>query len=135
MRTHTTRRRVTYALATALAIVVGLASRRFPGLFPAVLGKYPGDALWALMVFFALGAVTPTMSIGSRAAAALGISFAVELSQLYHAPWIDGIRRTTLGHLVLGYGFSWSDLVAYTMGVVLGAVFESLAVSGGAGRR
>ena len=135
MRTHTTRRRVTYALATALAIVVGLASRRFPGLFPAVLGKYPGDALWALMVFFALGAVTPTMSIGSRAAAALGISFAVELSQLYHAPWIDGIRRTTLGHLVLGYGFSWSDLVAYTMGGVRGAVFESLAGSGGAGRR
>ena len=36
----------------------------------------------------------------------------VEESQLYHASWIDSIRGTTLGALVLGHGFLWSDLPA-----------------------
>jgi len=127
-------RRVAYGIATGVAIVAGLASRRWPEVCPEELGKYPGDALWALMVFFALGVVTPAASVGSRVVVALSVSFAVEFSQLYHAPWIDGIRSTTLGHLVLGYGFSWSDLIAYAVGVALGAVFESFAVRGGTGR-
>ncbi len=46
------------------------------------------------------------------------------MSQLYHAEWIDSIRATTLGGLVLGYGFLWSDLVAYTIGVGIGFLFE-----------
>jgi len=50
------------------------------------------------------------------AATALVISFAVEVSQLYHAEWIDGIRETRLGALTLGSGFLWSDLVCYTLG-------------------
>lgn len=31
--------------------------------------------------------------------------FVIEFSQLYHAEWIDQIRDTSLGGLVLGYGF------------------------------
>ena len=44
------------------------------------------------------------------------LSIAVELSQLYHAPWIDSIRQTTLGGLILGFGFLWSDLACYAVG-------------------
>jgi hypothetical protein len=56
----------------------------------------------------------------------LAISFAagIEASQLYHAPWLDAIRRTTLGGLALGYGFLWSDLACYAVGVGLGAIIE-----------
>ena len=50
--------------------------------------------------------------------------YGIEVSQLYHAEWIDSIRATTLGGLVLGYGFLWSDLVAYTIGVGVGFLFE-----------
>jgi hypothetical protein len=32
-------------------------------------------------------------------------SVAIDLIQLYHAPWIDSIRQTTLGGLILGFGF------------------------------
>jgi hypothetical protein len=112
--------------AMALVVALGLASRKVPGLFPAVLGKYPGDALWALMVLCIAGAARPAASTAWLAATALGISFAVEFSQLYHAPWIDGIRSTTLGHLVLGSAFGWIDLVAYTVGVAIGAVIDAL---------
>ena len=57
---------------------------------------------------------------------AAGFSLMIELSQLYHAPWIDAIRRTRLGGLVLGYGFLWSDLACYAVGVVCGAFAELL---------
>jgi hypothetical protein len=46
------------------------------------------------------------------------------MSQLYHAPWIDSNRGTTLGALVLGHGFVWSDLACYAVGVGLGASIE-----------
>jgi len=48
---------------------------------------------------------------------ALGISYLDEVSQLYHAPWIDSIRHTTPGHLLLGSTFSWLDMAAYTVGI------------------
>ena len=61
---------------------------------------------------------------GRHAALAMTVSVAVEVSQLYKAPWIDTIRRTTLGGLVLGYDFVWSDLACYAVGVGLGVVIE-----------
>ena len=51
-----------HALATVVVIGLGLASRRFTWLFPAELGKYPGDALWALMVFMAMCVAWPRAS-------------------------------------------------------------------------
>nr|WP_237028767.1 DUF2809 domain-containing protein [Pedobacter steynii] len=46
----------------------------------------------------------------------LTICYLIELSQLYHVAWIDQIRNTSLGALVLGRGFLWSDMAAYTIG-------------------
>lgn len=122
----TRRHRFTYAVAVLAVIAIGLASRRWPGLFPAVLGKYPGDALWALMVYAGCGLLWPRMSSVRVAAMALAISFSVELGQLYQAPWINSIRGTVLGHLVLGSAFHALDLVAYAVGVAAGLLAERI---------
>lgn len=42
------RSRILYAALIVLVIATGLASRKYPDLLPAELGKYPGDGLWAL---------------------------------------------------------------------------------------
>ena len=110
-------------------IALGLASRRYPVLFPAFLGKYPGDALWALMVFLGWGLLMPRSSTGRLAMLALATSWLVELAQLYQAPWIDAIRATAPGHLVLGNTFSWFDLVAYGVGVLVGALGDRMRLS------
>jgi hypothetical protein len=117
---------ITQACAAAAVIALGLASRRFPWLFPAALGKYPGDALWALAAFVVLGMVLPRASTWRVAALALATAFAVELGQLYHAPWIDAVRATTVGQLVLGSTFHAPDLVAYAVGVGIGMLAERL---------
>lgn len=53
-------------------------------------------------------------------------SFAVEFSQLYQADWINVIRSTTPGALLLGHGFLWQDLICYTTGVVLALSIDLL---------
>jgi hypothetical protein len=76
------------------------------------------------MLFLLVSAMLARSAIATRAAIALGLAFSVEFSQLYHAPWIDSIRQTTLGGLVLGSGFLWTDLVCYTVGIAIGAFLE-----------
>ena len=120
----TPRNRIVCAVAALFVIAAGLSSRKYPGLLPAALGKYPGDALWALMVFLMIGFVMPRWRSLTIATLALLFSFCVEFSQLYQAPWINAFREATLGHLILGSTFNWHDLTAYAVGVVFGFLAE-----------
>ena len=128
------RNRLLYAVLVLTVIAAGLASRRYPFLVPAALGKYPGDALWALMVMFLIGLAKPRWPVVRTAGAALLTSFAVEFSQLYQADWINAIRHTPLGHLVLGSGFHAMDLLAYAVGVAIGTATELLMLRPSTGR-
>src|SRR3954464_6144190 len=58
----------------------------------------------------------------------MAFSVLIEVSQLYHAPWLDSIRHTTLGGLILGYGFLWGDLACYAVGIGLGVVIEAIGI-------
>jgi len=80
------------------------------------------------MAFLGVSALAPHARLSRRAATALAIAYLVEISQLYHAPWIDGLRHSTPGGLILGFGFLWSDLVCYTVCVASGVMLESLVV-------
>jgi hypothetical protein len=84
------------------------------------MGKYPGDALWATMVFFGWGGLFPERPVRSIAMYALTMCCIVEVLKLYQAPWIVGIRSTALGRLVFGYAFSWTNLVMYILGITAG---------------
>ena len=103
---------------------LGIGSRRFHHVLPDILAAYAGDTFWALALFLFIGLIMPRASTRSVGIFALALSVLVEISQVYHAPWIDSIRRTTLGGLILGYGFLWSDLACYAVGVGLGALTE-----------
>jgi hypothetical protein len=113
-----------YLLCAMIFMALGLASRRYGTSLPPFLSEYAGDTLWALLVFLGISALRPNALLLLRGATALGIAFLVELSQLYHAPWIDGVRMTRLGGLVLGFGFLWTDLACYAVGVGIGFLLE-----------
>lgn len=121
---NTKRNRVVYALFTIVIIILGLSSRKFAFALPHLLNDYLGDALWALMIFTGFGFLFPKTETKKLAFTSLMFCYGIEVSQLYHAEWIDSIRATTLGGLVLGYGFLWSDVVAYTIGVGVGILCE-----------
>ncbi len=129
------RNRYCYAVAIAVVIGLGLLSRRCPGLLPSALGKYPGDALWALMVFGGIGLLRPRWRSRSVALAALVISAGVEFSKWYRAPWLESVRHTLAGRLVLGSVFSWRNIAAYAVGILLGWALETAIRKLSAGRK
>jgi hypothetical protein len=118
------RSRLWLVVGLVAVIAFGLASRKFPSLFPALLGKYPGDSLWALMIFLGWAFCKPRASTRKIAALAFATSCFVEFSQLYQAAWLNSVRSTTLGHLILGSIFSWFDIAAYCVGVLAGALID-----------
>lgn len=106
--------------------VLGLGSRSGAAWLPAFVAAYAGDTLWTVMMYVTLVFIWPRLSIAQAAGWALGISFAVEFSQLYRAPWIDAVRAHRVGALFLGRGFLWSDLACYSVGALLGAGMDWL---------
>ena len=116
--------RIIFFLSAVAVVFVGLASRRYQAVLPEFVGEYAGDTLWALMLSLLVSALLAGRTVTYRATISLVLAFLVEISQLYHAPWIESIRNTTLGGLVLGFGFLWTDLVCYTVGIIIGAVAE-----------
>jgi hypothetical protein len=123
------RSRMPLAIALPLVVGAGVASRTFPLLMPAMLGKYPGDALWALMIFVGVALVRPDLRPARLALVSLALCWLVEFSQLYQAPWINAIRATRLGHAALGSGFQAIDLLAYGVGVLAGVVLDRVVFS------
>ena len=61
-----------------------------------------------------------------KAVIALTVCYAIELSQLYKAVWIEAIRQTMPGRLVLGSGFLYSDLLAYAIGTAFAFFIDCL---------
>ncbi len=120
------RNRLVYALAVVLVIGLGLLLRSGGAPFPGAVVKYGGVALWALVVFLLLGLATPVASTARLGGVAVAISWCVEFLQLYHSSWVDSIRATRVGHLVLGSTFNSPDLLAYCVGIGLGAAAESV---------
>ena len=125
-RTNAPRSRLVALAAMAVAMALGLASRRWPDLLPPTLGKYPGDALWALMVFFGWRALCPSARTRDVAVCAMATSTVVEFAKLWQAPWLVAFRHTSVGHLLLGHVFSWQNLVAYGVGVMAGVALDRL---------
>jgi len=121
------KQRFIYFIITCALVVLGLSSRKYGYILPDFLSDYSGDTIWAAMVYFGLRIVFPPFSELKIGISALLFSYAIEISQLYQADWINAIRNTTLGALVLGHGFLWSDLLCYTVGIVLSVIFDWLA--------
>lgn len=118
------RSRLLYALLALAVVAAGLLWRSGLIPMPGWLSNNGGDALWALIVFVGLGFLLPRASTLIVALLALTLAWGVEFSQLYHAPWIDAIRATIPGKLVLGNTFAWLDLMAYSLGIALGGFSE-----------
>jgi hypothetical protein len=111
--------RIKYFALIVAIILLGLLSREF-----AIIPLWVGDVLWATMVFFMVRFFLIGSSIKKIAIISLAICFAIEFSQLYKAEWIDTLRHTLFGRLVLGDTFLWGDLLSYTIGICIGILLE-----------
>ncbi|WP_217902316.1 DUF2809 domain-containing protein [Siphonobacter sp. BAB-5385] len=109
--------RAAYLVLLLITITLGLIGRRL-----SFVPLATGDALWAVAVFWGLHLLIPEARTFRLALVALLISYAVEFSQLWQASWLVQLRSTLPGKLLLGQGFLYTDLIAYTLGIT-GVVF------------
>lgn len=120
-------KRLWYVGATILWMLIGLASRRYTesGDF---IHDYLGDAIWAGMIYLGFKMFFPTLSAQKAAFLSLFFTYSIEISQLCQAAWLNALRHTTLGGLVLGFGFLWSDLVMYFLGIMAAMLVDKFCV-------
>ncbi|OBZ14677.1 hypothetical protein A8L34_12220 [Bacillus sp. FJAT-27264] len=118
------RTKLIYLAVVLLVIVLGLGSRVFADVLPLFISKHFGDALWGSMVYFGFRLVLTKRQLLLSFWLSLLFSYGIEFSQLYQADWINNIRATVLGGLVLGKGFLWIDLLRYTIGITVVFVLD-----------
>lgn len=77
-----------------------------------------------MMIYWIVSAGLPTWKPVRGGIVAAIVTTATELSQLYHAPVLDAVRRTGLGALMLGRVFSVWDVLTYAVAVALAAAID-----------
>jgi len=116
VKTTIKKNRFFYSVITLLVIFLGITSRKIN-----FVPLFIGDILYAVMIYFGFRAVfffKPKITF----ILSLLFCFFIETSQLIQWEWLIAIRKTILGHYVLGEGFLWTDLICYLFGSTL-AVF------------
>jgi len=117
---------IKYFALIILSCLLGIGSRYFAEILPEFIADYSGDTFWAMAVYFFLRFIFPKKSMITSSIIAFAFSVLIEISQFYHAAWIDDIRKTIVGGLILGFGFMWSDLICYLAGIIIGLFFDYL---------
>lgn len=99
--------------------MLGLLSRHIAG-----IPLFIGDILWALMVYLIVRFLFNKRTVILIAVVSLIFCYAIEFSQLYQAKWINNIRHTVIGGLILGETFLWGDMLCYTVGIGFGVCID-----------
>ena len=122
------RKRLLYFILIIIILIIGITTRFYPHLFPDCLTNflviYLGDTLWAATAYLVVCFICPSIKIKNALIISLAFCYLIEISQLYHAPWIDAVRANRFAALILGFGFLWSDFICYTIGVGLAVLTD-----------
>jgi glycopeptide antibiotics resistance protein len=118
--------RLAYLVAVIVCILLGLGSRTYSYLLLFFLAENAGDVLWAMMVYFMFRHFLIEKGLHRAVLYSFLFSFGIEFSQLYQELWINNIRGTLLGGLILGRGFLEVDLIRYTFGIMIASTIDKV---------
>lgn len=99
-----------------------------------IIRPYGGDFLVVILLYCFIKSFTG-LRMCTAAVGVLIFSYLVETLQYFHIVNLLGLEESKMACIIIGTSFAWSDLLAYTLGmlVVLGAeatfVKHDLAVS------
>lgn len=122
------RNRIIYFVILIIVMLLGIGSRKFGEYLPKFIVLYAGDVLWAMMVYVGFAFIFNKVTYKKITIMAFIFSYAIEFSQLYQASWINSIRATTIGALVLGHGFLFTDLICYSLGIGIALAIEKFII-------
>lgn len=94
----------------------------------AFVRPYVGDYLVVILIYCAVRTVLKA-SVWKVAVGVLLFSFLIETLQYFHIVNMLGLENNVVARTVIGYGFEWVDLLAYTLGILTVLAFENKKLS------
>ena len=116
--------KIFYFITAVLVVFLGITSRKI-----TEIPLFIGDVLYAILIYFGFRFLLITSKKSTSLLLSLLFCFGIEILQLVQIDWLIAIRKTTLGHYVLGEGFLWSDLLCYTVGTAIAFIIDQLFLS------
>jgi hypothetical protein len=100
-------------------LILGILSRK-----TTVVPLFIGDILYAVLIYFGFRFLIIKSKKSTSLLFSLLFCFGIEFLQLVQIDWLIAIRKTTLGHYILGQGFLWLDLLCYVIGTLLAFLID-----------
>ena len=118
------RRSLTALAITLVTIPTGIAWRMLPLGLPWFFYKYGGSFLWAVALYWFIATLFPKLYPIALATFSALAALIVEFSRLVPQSTIDAFRLTLAGQLILGRFFSFKNIAAYLLAIVLSALLD-----------
>ena len=112
-------KRLNYFILILFVIILGILSRKI-----SVIPLFIGDVLYAVLIYFGLRFLFIHLKTYKTFLLSLLFCFSIETLQLAQMDWLIGLRKTTLGHYILGQGFLWLDLLCYIFGTLMAFIID-----------
>ena len=113
-----------FALAILLLLVeicIGLY------IHDALIRPYGGDFLVVILLYCLIRSFTDTPAF-KTAIGVLIFSYSVEISQYFHLVKLLGLQNSRIALLILGSNFTLTDILCYTLGILLIIVIEKIRI-------
>ncbi|WP_333809124.1 ribosomal maturation YjgA family protein [Flavobacterium sp.] len=111
--------RLNYFIIILLVMILGILSRKV-----TIIPLFIGDVLYAVLTYFGFRFLIIKSEKSTSLLFSLLFCFGIEFLQLVQIEWLIAIRKTTLGHYILGQGFLWLDLLCYVIGTLLAFLID-----------
>lgn len=121
-------RRYTFIYLCLIVIALGVISRilRFEN---AIFDKYLGDALYAILFYLLISMLVSELRVIRKATIVFILMVTLELFQLTRIPMALSQNENVLARIaamLLGTVFSWLDILAYLVGIVIVASVDMI---------
>lgn len=107
-----------------VTIALGLPTRVMRDNLPQWYTMYAGDFLWAMLVYFMFCFLLKNLRSKTILIISLLFACTIEFTQLFHPVWLEHLRSIKLCSLVLGHCFLFSDIIAYSLGIILAFIID-----------
>ena len=97
-------------------------------LHDALIRPYGGDFLVVILLYCIVKTFANT-SIFTTAGCVLIFAYSVEISQYFHLVNLLGLQNSSLAVMLMGTCFSFTDMLIYTLGMLLVIVIENIRLS------
>jgi Protein of unknown function (DUF2809) len=123
---HTVQYRIALLVSLTLITVLGFWSKFYRGIGQELLNNslssIPYEIFWILLIVFLFPKVSPRLA----AIAIFLVTSGFEVLQLWQPAWLQAIRATLPGRLLLGNSFTWSDFFFYLIGCAIGWIWVEI---------